>query len=144
MRLATILIALTLPVSAFSAEVYRSVDAQGHVQYSDTPTPGAELISVSARNGNEVTTPSKPASKSDADEQIAKDQAQQAVQKDVSTVRADQCKKATDQYQQYLQSRRIYKTLPNGDREYMTDADADALRLSARQTMETACAPATS
>ena len=35
-----------LPLSVSFADVYRSVDAQGHVLYSDTPSPGAELVKV--------------------------------------------------------------------------------------------------
>src|ERR1039458_7372493 len=41
---AAIALMMSLPFAAAMADVYRSVDAQGHVQYSDTPTPGAELV----------------------------------------------------------------------------------------------------
>ena len=36
-----------LPLCAAMGDIYRSVDAQGHVQYSDTPSPGAQLVSSS-------------------------------------------------------------------------------------------------
>ena len=43
-RTAAILYLMSL--SATAGDVYRSVDSQGHVQYSDTPVPGAELVHV--------------------------------------------------------------------------------------------------
>ena len=43
-RAIAIAILMGLPLSAAVADVFRSVDAQGHVQYSDTPTPGAQLV----------------------------------------------------------------------------------------------------
>src|SRR5476651_2629211 len=50
MRRATVIAILVwLPLSAALADVFRSVDAQGHVQYSDTPTPGAELMRMNSQ-----------------------------------------------------------------------------------------------
>ena len=54
-RAAAIAIFGLLPLTAAFADVYRSVDAQGHVQYSDTPMPGAELIHVQKLGLNSST-----------------------------------------------------------------------------------------
>src|ERR1700690_2458862 len=51
---AAIALMMSLPFAAAMADVYRSVDAQGHVQYSDTPSPGAQLVT----NADETPSPS--------------------------------------------------------------------------------------
>ena len=51
-----IAILAALPFSAALADVYRSVDAQGHVLYSDTPTPGAELVRVTNSQTHYMST----------------------------------------------------------------------------------------
>ncbi len=61
------------------------------------------------------------------------------MQQDVEQTRADQCKKATDDYQASLAARRIYRTGPNGERDYLTDDEAEQQRVSLRQAMQSAC-----
>src|ERR1700727_1897941 len=126
MRRAVAIAILTwLPLSAALADVVRSVDAQGHVQYSDTPTPGAELVRINGQHAPTrsapVTTASstrasstaaKPGSAAQSGDQIhqqlEQEAAARAVQNDVARTRADQCKKATDAYNASVAARRIY------------------------------------
>jgi len=61
------------------------------------------------------------------------------VQQDVEQSRADQCKKATADYEQSVQARRIYKTDANGERNYLSDADVEQQRLTLHQAMESLC-----
>ena len=160
---------MSLAVSAARADVYRSVDAQGHVQYSDTPTPGAELVHVQRGGdssltagapsstaaasssgtapGNRTPPPSTPpAARADpnaqAQQTLDRQTAQRAVQQDLEQTRADQCKKATDDYQASLAARRIYRTGPNGEHEYLTDEETDQQRLNLHQAMQNACGSA--
>jgi hypothetical protein len=142
---AAIALIMSLPFTAAIADVYRSVDAQGQVHYSDTPTPGAELVHVQ-KLGMQNSAPSaasdaKALAKSDAQvhTELAQQNAQRAVQQDVEQTRADQCKKATADYDQSVQARRIYKPGADGEREYMSDADADQMRTSLRLAMQNAC-----
>jgi hypothetical protein len=146
------------------ADVYRSVDAQGHVQYSDTPTPGAELVHVQRSDGgNPLSSPPSPASRSEGavsssaapraappDSLTARQNAatqadldrqktQQDVQQDLEKERADQCKKATDDYQSVIAARRIYRTGTDGERQYLTDDEAEQQRVQAHQAMQLAC-----
>jgi hypothetical protein len=122
MRLAaTIALIALCPLSSALADVYRSVDAQGHVLYSDTPTPGAQLVHTSGARAPMVAstdapnTSAKPAAAaaSAKDDEASHDPkaeraAAQAVQSDVAQTRADQCKKAQDAYEHSVQARRIY------------------------------------
>ncbi len=141
---------MSLAAAAAQADVYRSVDAQGHVQYSDTPSPGAELVHVqrSSTSGPAPTAGSAAAaggaqSVAKANEQsqetLAKQAAQHAVQQDVDQTRADQCAKAKADYEQAVQARRIYKTGANGEREYLSDAEVETQRVNLRLQMQNLC-----
>jgi hypothetical protein len=146
-----------LPVRSAFADVYRSVDAQGHVQYSDTPLPGAELIHVQKLGLNnsiasstassaaaQPTSASTPASPSPpapdpATQQLAQQAAQQAVQQDVARNHDEQCKQASAAYEQAVQARRIYKSTANGDTEFLSDAEVEKQRLDLYQAMQSLC-----
>jgi hypothetical protein len=155
-RAAAIAILIWLPLSAALADVFRSVDAQGHVEYSDTPTPGAQLVRitglhapirsapVTTASSNRASSPgSKPSSLALSGDQIhqqlEQEAAARAVQNDVAQTRADQCKKAQDAYNGSVQARRIYKTGADGAREFLTDDEADKARLANKLEMESAC-----
>jgi hypothetical protein len=139
------------PLTAALADVYRSVDAQGHVLYSDTPSPGAQLVRVTSNSqhfGAQSSTPAStpraaapppPKSYDTVRDQLARDDATRAVQNDLSQTRADQCKKAQDQYQQALRARRIYNQDANGERQYLSDADAEQARVNTKLAMDEAC-----
>jgi len=144
-----------LPITVALADVYRSVDAQGHVEYSDTPTPGAELVHVknlgaqpttssltsSSLTASAASAPAAQPGKSGdpVHDQLAQQAAQQAVANDVAARRAEQCTKATNDYNSSVQARRIYRAGTDGEREYLSDAEADEQRTNLRLAMEAAC-----
>jgi galactitol-specific phosphotransferase system IIB component len=147
-RSTAIAILISLPLSGALADIFRSVDAQGHVQYSDTPTPGAELVHMnngrvpirSAPLASSTAKPTSLAQNSDQiHQQIEQEAAARSVQSDVAQTRADQCKKATDAYNGSVQARRIYKTGPDGEHEFLTDDEADKQRLTYKLQMDSAC-----
>ena len=122
--------------------VYEWTDAKGQLHYTDQWVPGARLV--------RTDTAHKPAADSSAAQGIQKagdaasqglkqQEEAQAVQQDEAKARADRCTKETAVYQQLLQSRRIYTTDKSGERTYLSDADADAARLKARQAMDADC-----
>ena len=68
MRILLILAGLTLSLTAASQEIYRWVDKNGIVHYSDQPdSPNAELISVIESNTYEGAEPSASPGSSDED-----------------------------------------------------------------------------
>ena len=153
-RAITLAILTWLPLSAALADVFRSVDAQGHVQYSDTPTPGAQLVRINGQRVAVQSAPAAPASSTGGNNPAAKPVAQsgdqihqqleqeaaaRSVQNDVAQTRAEQCKKAQETYNASIQARRIYKTGPNGEREFLSDDEADKARLSSKLAMDSAC-----
>jgi hypothetical protein len=122
-----------------NADIWKWVDADGHVQYSDRWTPGAVLIK-SEHSSNVADQKQQP---NDSDKRITaqlnREEAQRQVQKDEAAAHAEQCKKATDHYNQLISARRIYNTDSNGDRQYLSDAQADQERVQAKMDMDTAC-----
>lgn len=140
---AALLLATTALTTGARADIWKLVDADGHVQYSDRWTPGAVLI-----KGERPTPSSASDSASDTkatDQQITaqlnREQAQRQVQRDEAAAHAEQCKQATDHYNQLIQARRIY-TQSNGDRQYLSDAQADQERVQAKEDMDSACGSA--
>lgn len=144
-------------VSVAHADVFRWVDDHGGVHYSDQWVPGSEVIKSSktrpATTGSDTSSHSadtrKPASDRTASQAPQKETAQ-AVKQDVAKIRAQQCKEAKDRYDKAVQARRIYKTPEGGgdkskdsdrpdDRQYLSDDEADAYRVKARQDMQDLC-----
>jgi Domain of unknown function (DUF4124) len=145
MRLIPIMIASTLALAFWltaQADVWKYVDPQGQVQYSDQWVPGSELI-----KGDRTHVSNSPSDDSkklkDASgkisEQLGQEATQRAVQKDVAAARSEQCKQARDHYQKSIEARRIYRTGKDGEREYLTDDEADQERLRTRTEMEQVC-----
>jgi hypothetical protein len=65
------------------------------------------------------------------------------VHADVAQAQEEQCKKAKDTYTKAVASRRIIKSGSDDQREYLSEADADAYRLQLRNDMQAACGPDT-
>jgi hypothetical protein len=143
-----LLLALVLAVcprgSLRAGEVYKSVDAQGHVVYSDRPDTSAAQkaeVHVDQPNPQQAARNAKEQAILDAQEaqrkqQQASDDAKKAVQ---DHNRQAQCENARNRYDALKNARRIYNLDADGNRVYENDADADAKREEARAAMVTAC-----
>jgi len=153
MRLIITLTALTLTAaSAAQADVYRYVDGQGRVQYSDKWVPGSELIKTTDRTRASSQAAAAQARAAEqnklavSDDRIASQQAQAnaaaAVQKDLAATRNEQCKAAKERYEKSIQARRLFKPGKDGERQYLTDQEADEQRLQARMEMQNLCGSA--
>ncbi len=131
--------------AAVRADIWKWVDAQGTVHYSDRPVPGAVLI--------KGPNPADDSSSSDAggdqksldasSKQIASDLDHEAaahkVQQDEAAQKAEQCKEAQDRYDKAIHARRIYTTDENGNRQYLSDDDAEKQRVQAELDVENFC-----
>lgn len=147
---ATVLVLAATTVA--HADVYRYVDAQGRIQYTDRWVPGSELIKTShgtreaqqaaAAQARTATQNKLAVSNDRIAAQQAQENASQAVRQDVAAARSEQCKTAKEKYEKSIQARRLFKTGTNGERQYLTDAEADEARLAARQEMTSACGAA--
>jgi hypothetical protein len=127
-----------------SGEVYKSVDAQGHVVYSDQPDTGTAQkseVKVEGPNPTEAARIAKEQAILNAEEiqrnrQKAVDDAKKAQADHTAQV---QCDSARNRYYALKDARRLYDRDAEGNRVYLSDQDGDARREEARQAMTAAC-----
>ena len=137
-----LLLCAACPLGA--AEVYKSVDADGHVVYSDRADTAAAQKSVvrsEPSNPTEVARIAKEQEIQKAEElqrsrQKLIDDTQKAQQDRVKQV---QCDSARNHYYSLKEARRIFDRDAAGNRHYYSDAEADTKREEALQAMTAAC-----
>ncbi len=144
--------ALALVAVPAFADVYKWLDPQGRIHYTDRPPPpDAKLVSVEAGGGTHsqhAAPPPAPAAATPGGPQLPPPSPTEAarlkksVDADVAGARAEQCKTAQEHYQKYVTSRKIFREGPNKERVYLTDAEADLERVSARRDVEELCGAA--
>jgi Domain of unknown function (DUF4124) len=131
-----------------SAVVYKWTDAQGKLQYGDRPPDGVHAVVVemlgthpaSARVAAPSTAQSAPAARVAAGTPTPKElDDKKAVDQDVAQARDKQCTDAQDRYKKLIEGRHIYKTGPNGERQFMTSEEIDTERLNAKRDIDNIC-----
>jgi len=137
---------------AQAGDVYKYVDERGTTLYTDKPIPGAVLVSAGTQRPPEVTARNYAANQASSNAQLstsnqniaaAQNDARLAanVAKDVEASRLDRCKKAREAYNSAVNSRRLYRELPDGKREYLTDDELVKQRLDSAKAVEAICGP---
>jgi Domain of unknown function (DUF4124) len=131
-----------------SAVVYKWVDAQGKLQYGDRPPDGVHAEVVELLVAHTASTRSAPAAPAPAARNAsvpATNEAddKKAVAQDVVQTRDKQCAEAQDRYKKLIEGRRLYKTGPDGERQFMTSEEIDTERLNAKRDIDTICNSAT-
>lgn len=140
---------LTMSAAA-SAEVYRWVDGQGRVYYSDRPAENAQLVTIASRRTNREAVAARTQTAGAQRAQVAERDAQQradqatanAVQQDVNKSREQQCKEAQERYKTAIESQRLYRVGKDGERQYLTDAELTEARVNSRRAVDELCKPA--
>jgi len=129
---------------AGQGDIYRWKDANGNWHYADQPQPGAELV-----RGTRKPPPAPPAapvavarSTAGATEPGAvSPQVAEQVRLETAAAKAEQCKKAEENYTKAVQARRMYKVDAQGVKTYLNDAELDQTRLNSRAARDLACNP---
>jgi Domain of unknown function (DUF4124) len=141
--LATLMLLACPMGSPRAGEVYKSVDAEGHVVYSDRADTSVQksVVKVDQPNPQDVARNAKEqeilkAEENQRKKQQAVDDARKAQQ---DRLKQAQCDSARDHYYALKDARLIYDRDSNGNRVYYKDADADAKREDARAAMAAAC-----
>ena len=121
--------------------VYEWTDAHGQVHYTDQWVPGAKVVRTDTihRSADSSATQGIRNESNAASHDLNEQQQAQSVQQDETKARAARCTQDKVQYQKLIESRRIYTTDKSGNRTYLSDADADAARLQAKQAMDADC-----
>jgi len=139
------LLALACAVPTLPAqEVYKSVDAQGHVVYSDrgaVKNAPKTSLHVAEPDPAEVARLAHEDELLKADEQARMRQQALDDKNKAQQQRKQQqaCQQARNHYYYLKDSARIYQRDADGSRSYLSDEAADAAREQARRAMVTAC-----
>ncbi len=143
---------------ATAETVYKWIDSKGQVHYTDLPPRqgDAKVLGVYqqesgtaddqgddngnyAEEGDGEESGEQTAAQTKSPEPPPSDAARQAAENDAAKAKVEQCKAAQDRYQQYVNSRRLYRDLPGGKREYLTDKELSDARARAKQSVDDYC-----
>ncbi len=127
-----------------SAVVYKWVDAQGKVQYGDSPPDGvhAEVVELlGTHTSRSAAAAPAPSTRAAATTPTPGDNSQtkQAVDQDVAATREKQCADAQAEYKKLIEGRRLYKTGDNGEKQFLNSDEIDTARMNAKQEVEALC-----
>ena len=97
--------------AAQTAAMYRTVSPDGTVTFSDVPlSENSEIITVLVRSGTTRTAASANQETVNADESIAAEI-------------AENCDRAREQERTLANSTRLYRVLPSGERQFLSDEE---------------------
>lgn len=114
--------------AAQTAAMYRTVSADGTVTFSDLPlSEQSEMITVLVRSG--ATRNAAADTQSEDSESIASQM-------------AENCTRAQEQQRSIASSTRLYRVLPSGERQFLTDEEIAAAREKAAADVAQWCQPA--
>ena len=145
------LLMLTTTVVAFvagpvAADVYKFKDDHGNVLYTDKPsTLPAERLNIQSQKTDVVAAQTRQQDAAKANQPAAGQGNQQAAnagqdqQQPSATDKAEQCAKARQRYDTYMNSQRLYQPGADGQRKYLSDDELTAARASAKATMDVMC-----
>lgn len=142
-RLAWSILAL-LPLGATADEIFRSVDENGVVVYSDRPSAGSEEFVIRTPRPASPPTPvaspvATPRPSSAARRPVIAEMAREPDPALVEATRARNCEIARQASDTYNQSRRLFRTGPDGEREYLSDAELTEARATAEANVAAWC-----
>jgi len=137
-----------LAAGPVAADVYKFKDDKGNVLYTDKPsTLPAERLNIQSQKTDVIAAQTRQQEEmkrmQDADKANQPPAAQTRDQQQAAqlspTEKADKCGKSRAQYEKYSTSQRLYEVLPDGSRRYLSDAEIDAARASAKASMDVMC-----
>lgn len=144
-----LILSLSLALAAaagWAAEVYMAVAPDGTVIYSDRPfAPDARPVGVDVTRASSSAANAamgRPSSASSPDSS-SPSRADAEPQGDEPRTSAEQrernCEIARERVTRYSGARRLFRELPDGEREYLEDDEIDEVRAKAQADVEAWC-----
>ena len=139
-----------LMISALAtADIYRWQDADGVTHYTDTPPEGipSTLVSIDSRPTDKARiSTAKTQARGKQQAQLLIEQEEMAAQKKTAAEAAEQaeeraqaCTQARQRLERYNNSRRLYRELENGEREWYSEEEVATARENAQKAVEEFC-----
>jgi Domain of unknown function (DUF4124) len=137
-----LLVCTACPLGA--GEVYKSVDAEGHVVYSDRADASGAQKSVVRSDPPNATEAARLAKEQEIQKAEGLQRSRQKLIEDTKKAQQDQakqaqCESARNRYYSLKDARRIFDLDAAGNRVFYSDAEAETKREEARQAMTAAC-----
>jgi hypothetical protein len=125
-------------------QVYKSVDAQGHVTYSDRPTAvGARKTDITVQQADpkeaERLAKERVLLRADDDQRNRQQNDANRAKAQQDSEKKQRCETARARYNFLMSVNRLFEPTADGSRTYYTDAQADAMRAAAKRAMDDAC-----
>jgi hypothetical protein len=141
------LAAATLAAGTAVADVYKYKDEKGNIQYTDKPPSlPAERLNVQSQRTDVVAAQERSQAVVQAANPNTRPAAagnstaeQKAAAEESAKDKAERCIKARERYDRYMNSPKLYEKGEDGERRYLTDAELDAARSSAKASMDVMC-----
>lgn len=136
--------------SAIASDIYRYTDADGTVHYVDRPS-GADSEQRVAIASKRSTSSSSPSRSAEPQTTAATTQAETAAANPETAkktraekiaeqkAREERCANYRARLETMVTSRRLYREVEGGEREYLDDAEIDEARAKAQQLVEENC-----
>ncbi len=143
MKSTVFLVSLLLSASA-AAGVYKWVDTDGRVHYSDKPpATKAELLDIETERTDPQRVAarvqaSQPAS-TPADTVVADESERERLEREQKIQRDENCARARKALDSLLSATRVYEPLPGGGRRYLEQAELDQKMSGARRDVDQWC-----
>jgi hypothetical protein len=138
------LLTVLLAAPAAANDVYRTVDERGVVVYSDRPlSDRSEPVRVETRSpdpAQAAQAAEPPAEEQPSRSQREADQAMLAAARaEQAEIRSAACREARAALEVYETSPRLFETLPDGSRRFLSDEEVAQARVQARQAVADFC-----
>ena len=145
-KLSALVIALSIAASGtlFASEIYKSIDSDGNVFFSDIPTVGAERLLIRSRPTDPAGVQSNVQARADKQTQKTEQEATAPQgptpedRREQARERADKCKKYRARQTEFKQNRRIYK-MENGERVYYDEQEMQDARTGVDDQVQEFC-----
>jgi hypothetical protein len=144
------LVAVFLAIAATNGhadDMYKTVDAEGHVTFSDHPLSSASQrvsVEVTPANAAEAARLTREQAAMNAQatqeaKQARQDASDQATKAAKLAQQQQRCAAARARYAMFAAGGRIFRTDEQGNRVYYSDEEIDQQRMSTKAAMESAC-----
>jgi hypothetical protein len=145
--LAAALAILIVNHSSVADDMYKTVDPQGHIIFSDHPLSSASQrisVQVTAPNPEEAARISKQQAMLNADAAQQAQQAQRDADEQTKKAAHDatqkrRCESARNRFAVFAAGGRIFKSDEQGNRVYYSDQEIEEQRLAAKAIMDSTC-----
>lgn len=136
-------LAITLSAAALAGDIYKYIDADGHVIYVDRPSgdPSEQRLAIASKPTDRATVQARIQARNAAREAGANTPKQPTREepRDEREERQQNCQMFRDRLEQYVQSNRLYRKDSQGERVYLKEDEIRAARDSVAQQIQEHC-----